>query len=124
MDSVFVHKMWDEQELSKASGKPLPFPLLSDPCGNIGKQFGVFDEDINLNLRGSFIIDPCGNVQSMEVLAAPVGRDFEESLRQIAAHQFVSQNDGKAAPCSWTPGKAHLEPGPDLVGKVWEKWKP
>ncbi len=124
MDSVFVHKMWDEQEISKASGAKLPFPLLSDPCGDIGKLFGVFNSERSINLRGSFIIDPAGIVQSMEVLAAPVGRDFDEALRQIAAHQFVNQNQGKSAPCSWVPGKAHLEPGPDLVGKVWEVWKP
>jgi peroxiredoxin (alkyl hydroperoxide reductase subunit C) len=24
----------------------------------------------------------------------------------------------------WEPGKLTLKPGPDLVGKVWEVWKP
>ncbi len=124
MDSVFVHKMWDEKELSKVRGSSNPFPLLSDPCGNIGKLYGVFNGENNINLRGSFIINPDGIVQSMEILAAPIGRDFNEALRQIAAHQFVAQNQGKAAPCAWTPGKTHLEPSPQLVGKVWEAWKP
>ncbi len=123
MDSVFVHKMWDEQELSKSSGAKLPFPLLSDPCGDIGKLYGVFTEEGNINLRGSFIIDPEGIVQSMEVVSAPVGRDFDEAIRKLAAHKFVSENQGKAAPCSWTPGKAVLEPKPELVGKVVDSWK-
>ncbi len=124
MDSIFVHKMWDEKELSKISGKTNPFPLLSDPCGEIGKLYGVFNEELNINLRGSFIISPDGIVQSMEVIAAPVGRDFNEALRQITAHQFVKNNANKAAPCGWNQGKQVLEPAPQLVGKVWEVWKP
>ncbi len=124
MDSPHVHKMWDEHELSKLSGTTNPFPLLCDSCANLGKQYGVFNEDRGGNIRGSFIIDPEGIVQNIEIVAAPVGRNFDETLRLITAHQFVAENNGtKAAPCSWTPGKMHLEPSPDKVGKVWESLK-
>ncbi len=116
--------MWDENELAKLSNAPNPFPLLADPCAHIGKLFGVFNEDAQINLRGSFVIDPDGIVQSMEILAAPVGRDFDETLRQIAAHQLVCETKGsQVAPTGWSKGKAVLEPGPQLVGKVWENWK-
>jgi len=27
-------------------------------------------------------------------------------------------------PSGWQPGDTTLTPGPDLVGKVWEVWKP
>ncbi len=125
MDSVFVHKMWDEQEISKMIGEKTPFPLLSDACGHIGKAYGVFSENDSINLRGSFIIDPNGLVQSMEIVNAPVGRDFDEALRQIEAHQLVCSTKGcQVAPTAWKPGSQVLEPGPDLVGKVWETWTP
>ncbi len=122
MDTVFVHKMWDEQEIVKIVGKKTPFPLINDNCACIGKQYGVFSDDIGMNLRGSFIIDPAGIVKSMEVVDAPVGRQFEETLRQIEAHQFVCSNQGCAMPTAWKPGKAHLKPGSELVGKINESW--
>ncbi|HAS89776.1 MAG TPA: peroxiredoxin, partial [Desulfovibrio sp.] len=38
-DSMFVHKMWEQDELSKmiSAGK-VPFPMLSDGGGNIGRM--------------------------------------------------------------------------------------
>ncbi len=123
MDTVFVHKMWDEQEISKINGAKTPYPLLNDNCACVGKQYGVFCEDIGMNLRGSFIIDPKGIVQSVEIVAAPVGRNFDEALRQIEAHQFIQCNEGCAVPTAWEAGKDHLTPGPELVGKIHESWK-
>ncbi len=123
MDTVFVHKMWDEQEISKIAGKKTPYPLLCDSCACIGKDYGVFSEDINMNLRGSFIIDPQGIVQSVEIINAPVGRQFDETLRQIEGFQFVTQNQGCAVPTAWEPGKKHLEPAPELAGKINTVWE-
>jgi alkyl hydroperoxide reductase subunit AhpC len=31
---------------------------------------------------------------------------------------------GEVTPAGWTPGEKTLVPGPSLVGKVWEVWKP
>ncbi len=48
-----------------------------------------------------------------------------ELIRQIQAFQYVRKTNGEeAAPSGWQPGKPALKPGPDLVGKVWEVWKP
>lgn len=124
VDSVFVHKMWNENELSKMLGKDIPFPMLSDQDGSIGKMYGIYDEDSGVETRGRFIIDPDGNVQGYEVLTPPVGRNVGETLRQIQAFQHVRNAGGKeATPSGWKPGKATLKPGPDLVGKVWTVWK-
>ncbi len=125
MDSVFVHKMWDEHEISKMIGESIPFPLLSDPCGRIGKTYGVFSEASLMHQRGSFIIDPDGNVKSVEIVSAPVGREFDEIIRQLEAQQHVSSTQGcQVTPTGWKPGKQVLEPSPNLVGKVWETWVP
>ncbi|MBW1890773.1 MAG: alkyl hydroperoxide reductase [Deltaproteobacteria bacterium] len=103
IDSVFVHKMWNDHELSKMVDGGVPFPMLSDAGGRV---------------------DPDGVVQGYEVLTPPVGRNVMESFRQVQAFQRVRESKGKeATPSGWKPGKMTLKPGPDLVGKVWEVWK-
>ena len=124
VDSVFVHKMWDEHELSKMVKGGIPFPMMSDGGGKVGTVYGIYDEDAGVETRGRFIIDPDGNVQGYEVLTPPVGRNVNESIRQVQAFQHVRNSKGsEALPSGWKPGKLTLKPGPDLVGKVWEVWK-
>ncbi len=103
----------------------IPYPMLSDGAGNIGKIYGVYDEDAGVDIRGRFLIDPDGVVQAMEVLTPPVGRRIAETIRQVQAFQHVRKTKGaEACPAGWEPGKPTLKPGPDLVGKVWKEWKP
>ena len=117
--------MWDEEELSKMVEGGIPFPMVSDSGGHVGRAYGVYDEDGGVNFRGRFIIDPDGVVQAMEVLTPPVGRKVGEAIRQIQAFQHVRKTKGaEVCPSGWEPGKPILKPGPDLVGKVWKVWKP
>jgi peroxiredoxin (alkyl hydroperoxide reductase subunit C) len=122
VDSVFVHKIWEEEELSKMV-EGIPYPMVADPGGKIGTRFGVYDEESGVNVRGRFIIDPDGVIQAMEVLTPPVGRNFTELVRQVKAYQHVRETE-EATPAGWQPGEPALQPGPDLVGKVWEVWQP
>jgi len=125
VDSRFVHKVWDEEELSKMTANGIPWPMLSDGAGSIGKIYGVYDEASGVDIRGRFIIDPDGVVQAMEVLTPPVGRKISESIRQVKAFQHVRATKGaEACPAGWEPGQPTLKVGPDLVGKVWKVWKP
>ncbi len=125
VDSVFVHKMWNETELSKMVEGGVPFPMLSDAGGKVGTVYGVYDEAAGVEARGRFLIDPDGVVQGFEVLTPPVGRNVEETLRQIQAFQLVRETKGaEATPSGWQPGQPTLKPGPDLVGRVWEVWSP
>jgi peroxiredoxin (alkyl hydroperoxide reductase subunit C) len=123
-DSVFVHKMWVEHELSKmVTAGTVPFPMLSDGGGKIGSMYGIHDEEGGVDVRGRFLIDPDGNVQAFEVLSPPVGRNIQEALRQIQGYQLVRETNGaQVTPSGWAPGKPTLKPGPDLVGRVWENW--
>jgi alkyl hydroperoxide reductase subunit AhpC len=124
VDSVFVHKMWDEHELSKMVEGGVPFAMLSDAGGKVGTAYGVYDDDAGVENRGRFLIDPDGVIQAYEVLTPPVGRHVAETLRQIEAFQLVRASRGsKATPSGWKPGRPVLEPGPQLVGRVWEVWK-
>jgi len=125
VDSHFVHKMWNDHELSKMVDGGIPFAMASDQAGNIGRAYGVWDEAQGIELRGRFIIDPDGVIQGMEVLTPPVGRRLSETIRQIQAFQLVRESGGsRATPAGWQPGELTLTPGPDLVGKVWEVWNP
>ena len=124
IDQMFVHKMWDDDELKKMVDGGVPFPMLSDAGGKVGKVYGVFDENNGVETRGRFIIDPDGVLQGYEVLTPPVGTNVNETIRQIQAFQLVRETGGaEATPSGWRPGKATLKPGIDLVGKVWEVWK-
>jgi len=123
VDSVFTHKIWQEEELSKMIEGGVPYPMLSDAGGKVGKLYGVYDEDAGVNIRGRFIIDPDGNILAMEVLTPPVGRNVAELIRQVQAYQHVRET-GEVMPSGWQPGKPTLKPGPDLAGKVWKVWKP
>jgi alkyl hydroperoxide reductase subunit AhpC len=125
VDSVFVHRMWNENELSRVVDGGVPFQMASDSGGSVGKAFGVYDENAGVELRGRFIIDPDGVIQAMEVLTPPVGRRLAETVRQLQAYQLVrASTGGEATPAGWQPGQATLKPGPDLVGNVWKVWKP
>jgi peroxiredoxin (alkyl hydroperoxide reductase subunit C) len=124
VDSMFVHKMWNDQELCKMVKGGIPFPMLSDSGGKVGRVYGIYDEDAGVETRGRFLIDPDGIVQGYEVLTPPVGRNVAESIRQIQAFQLVRESNGaQATPSGWRPGKPTLKPGVDLVGNVWREWQ-
>jgi len=101
----------------------VPYPIVSDAGGKIGALYGVFDEDAGVDIRGRFIIDPDFVIRAMEVLTPEVGRNPDELLRQLKAFQHVRAT-GEVTPSGWQPGQKTLKPGPGLVGKVWEAWKP
>ena len=122
-DSRFIHKMWQEHELSKMVDGGVPFPMLSDGGGKIGTVYGVYDEAAGVDIRGRFIIDPDFVIRAMEVLTPEVGRNPAELIRQIKAFQHVRAT-GEVTPSGWQPGEVTLTPGPALVGRVWEVWKP
>jgi len=125
IDTIFTHKAWYDHELVKMVPGGFPFPMLSDPEGRIGSLYGVYDEEAKINLRGFFIIDPDGILQAMSILPPPVGRDVDEVLREIKSLQHVQATQGaEATPACWRPGQPTLKPGPELVGRVWEVWKP
>ena len=124
LDSKHVHKMWNDKELSKMVEGGIPFAMATDATGKVGEEYDVFSEARGVELRGTFIIDPDGVVQSGSVLAEPMGRDVDEILRQIRAIQHIRASEGsEVTPVGWIPGKLTLNPGPALVGKVCDTWK-
>ncbi len=114
-DTHWVHKAWHD---ASDTIKKITFPMVADPTGKLSRAFGVYIEDEGVALRGSFIIDPKGTVQAMEVHADGVGRSAKELFRKFQAAKFVAEHGGQVCPASWEPGNDTLQPGLDLVGKI------
>jgi alkyl hydroperoxide reductase subunit AhpC len=123
IDSNFSHKIWNEIELSKMVDGGIPFPMLSDPGGRIGRLYNVYAENAGVDIRGRFIIDPEFDVRAMEVLTPEVGRNVSELIRQLRALKHVMET-GEVTPSGWQPGGKTLKPGAKLIGNVWKEWKP
>jgi NADH-dependent peroxiredoxin subunit C len=114
-DTVFVHKAWAE---NSDTIKKITYPMLADPTGKICKSYGTYIPDEGLSLRGTFIIDPDGNLKAYELHDNSIGRSSIELLRKVKAAQFVRENGDKVCPANWQPGNDTLKPGLDLVGKI------
>ena len=114
-DTHFSHKAW--HDTSETIGK-IKFPLLGDPTGTITRNFDVMIEEEGLALRGTFVINPEGQIKLCEIHDNGIGRDAKELLRKVQAAQYVAANPGQVCPAKWTPGAETLAPSLDLVGKI------
>ena len=114
-DTHFTHKAW--HDTSDTIGK-IQYPMVGDPTGQITRNFGVMIEEAGLAERGTFVIDPQGRIQIIEVNAGGIGRDASELLRKVKAAQYVASHPGEVCPAKWTPGAKTLAPSLDLVGKI------
>lgn len=115
-DTVFVHKAWHD---NSEAIKKIKYPMLADPTGNMCKAFGTYIDNEGLSVRATYIVDPDGNVVSLEMHNNSIGRNIQEILRKLQAADFVRKNNGAlVCPASWRPGSKTLKPGLDLVGKI------
>ncbi|MAF99416.1 MAG: peroxiredoxin [Nanoarchaeota archaeon] len=114
-DTAFVHKAWHD---NSETIRKIRYPMIADPTGNICKAFGTYIENEGLSLRGTFIIDPDGNIKAFELHDNSIGRSSTELIRKIKAAQFVKNNPGNVCPVNWDSGKQTLQPGLHLVGKL------
>ena len=114
-DTHFTHKAW--HDTSETIGK-IRYPMIGDPTGAITRNFGVMIEEAGLAERGTFVIDPQGRIQIVEINAGGIGRDASELLRKVKAAQYVAAHPGEVCPAKWKEGEATLAPSLDLVGKI------
>ncbi|WP_240007185.1 alkyl hydroperoxide reductase subunit C [Pseudaquidulcibacter saccharophilus] len=114
-DTHFTHKAW--ADTSAAIGK-IKYPMIGDPTGTITRNFGVMIEEAGLAERGTFVIDPDGKIQIIEINAGGIGRDAKELLRKVKAAQYVASHPGEVCPAKWQEGSETLKPSLDLVGKI------
>ncbi|MBL1229963.1 peroxiredoxin [Enterococcus sp. BWB1-3] len=114
-DTHFVHKGWHDQ--SEAIGK-IEYIMIGDPSQKISRIFDVLDEEEGLSQRGTFLVDPDGVVQTVEINADGIGRDASIMIDKVKAAQYVRKNPGEVCPAKWKEGEETLKPSLDLVGKI------
>lgn len=114
-DTHFTHKAW--HDTSDTIGK-ITYPMIADPTGAITRNFDVMIEEEGLALRGTFVINPEGQIKLCEIHDNGIGRDASELLRKVQAAQYVAAHPGEVCPAKWTPGAETLAPSLDLVGKI------
>ena len=113
-DTHFTHKAWHDH--SPAIGK-IEYIMIADPSHAISVGFDVLDDE-GLAQRGTFIIDPDGIVQAVEINADGIGRDASGLIDKIRAGQYVRTHPGEVCPAKWKEGAETLKPSLDLVGKI------
>ena len=114
-DTHFTHKAW--HDASEEIGK-IQYPMLGAPAWTLAKNFEVLIEAEGMADRGTFVIDPEGKIQIVEINAGGIGRDASELLRKLKAAQYVHAHPGEVCPAKWKEGDATLAPSIDLVGKI------
>ncbi len=79
IDSAFTHKVFSQRD-------ELNYPLLSDfwPHGAVAQSFGVFNSDVGVANRGTFLIDSDGVIRFSEANELGAGRDPQAWLAAIA----------------------------------------
>lgn len=114
-DTHFSHKAWHES--SPAIGK-INYTMLGDPSGTLSNNFEVMRPGVGLADRGTFVVDPNGVIQIMEITCEGVGRNAAELLRKVKAAQYVAAHPDQVCPAKWEEGEKTLAPSFDLVGKI------
>ncbi|MCE1186484.1 MAG: peroxiredoxin, partial [Rhodocyclales bacterium] len=86
-DTHFVHKAWAD---ASDTIKKIKYPMLGDPTGTISRNFDVMIEEAGLALRGTFVVNPEGQIKVAEIHDLGIGRDASELLRKVKAAQYVA----------------------------------
>ena len=106
-DTHFSHKVW--HETSPAVGKA-KFPLIGDPTHQLTRAFEVHIEEEGLALRGTFIINPKGEIKTMEVHdnAIAICKTIAWKNKH-RSHPHRSGHDGARHPSTppWPPAPHH-----------------
>jgi peroxiredoxin (alkyl hydroperoxide reductase subunit C) len=119
-DTQFSHMAWQREEKLL---KDVKYPMGADTNGELSRLFGVYDEKTGLALRGTYIINPDGDLVGSEVNFYNVGRNADELVRKLKAFVYVRNHPEQACPAKWDEGQKTLTPGEKLVGKVAEALK-
>ena len=114
-DTHFSHKAW--HDTSPAIGK-INYYMLGDQSGTITNNFDVMRPGVGLADRATFLVDPEGVIQFMEITSEGVGRNATELLRKVKAAQYVAAHPGEVCPAKSEEGEETLAPSLDLVGKI------
>ena len=114
VDGVTDHKRWSE-DIEKATGDALNFPLIGDPRLEIVKSYGMLPAEAgetaegrtpadNATARSVFIIGPDKRIKAILAYPMTTGRNFTEILRVLDSLQLTAGGP-LATPADWKQGE-------------------
>jgi len=98
-DTEDVHLAWRENDRNLSD---LKFPLIADTSKSLSKKLGILQPE-KVAYRATFIVDPDGIIQWININNDNTGRNIAEVLRALEATQTEDKT-----PCNWEPGQATL----------------
>ena len=107
-DSWFSHLAWLNTPRKVGGIEGVTYPLIADFNKTVAQDYGILLPG-GMALRGTFIIDKEGIVQSQVVNNLPLGRNIDETLRTLRALQFCEQH-GEVCPANWNEGDRGMRP--------------
>ncbi|MGD6858657.1 MAG: peroxiredoxin [Enterobacteriaceae bacterium] len=120
IDSVYSHKAWKNMPTSSGGIGKINYPMVSDISHNISKLYNVFDENLSVALRGTFLIDKNKLIRYESVNDLPIGRNIKEILRIIDALQFHEKTK-KVCPAQWKKNDDGIVPNHTGISKFLSK---
>lgn len=113
IDSQFTHNAWRNTAVDAGGIGPVSYTMAADVKHSICKDYDV-EADGGVAFRGSFLIDPAGNVRAQLVNDLPLGRNIDELVRLVEALQFTDEH-GEVCPAGWNKGDKGMTASPDGV---------
>src|SRR3546814_14452490 len=89
--------------------------MVGDQNHALSNNFEVLREGVGLADRGTFVLDPQGEIQLLEITPEGVGRNAAELLRKIKALQYSVSHPGEGCPAKWEEGAETHAPPPHLA---------
>ncbi|NBP89239.1 MAG: peroxiredoxin, partial [Planctomycetia bacterium] len=100
-DNEWSHMMWRR---SHADLKDLGYPLIA--AQKLGAELGILEKTEGYCQRATFIVDPHGVIQWVDVNMGRVGRNVAEVIRVLDALQ-----SDELCPCNWKKGDPYVKVG-------------
>ncbi|KXS17616.1 hypothetical protein M427DRAFT_54541 [Gonapodya prolifera JEL478] len=124
VDSEYSHLAWINTPRNKGGLGDMKIPIIADVTKKISRDFGVLIESEGVALRGTFIVDPKGNVRVAMINDLPIGRSVDEVLRLVEAVQYTDVH-GEVCPVGWKRGAKTMNADPvksqDYFSTVYSK---
>ena len=112
-DSTHSHIAWLNTPKKQGGIEGVKYPIIADFNKTVAASYDVLLPE-GAALRGTFIIDKKGVVQSQIVNNLPLGRNVDETLRTLKALQFTEKH-GEVCPANWNEGDKAMKATRDGV---------
>ena len=100
-DNEYSHMAWRRAHVDL---QDLRFPLIASQ--KLSAELGILEKTEGYCLRATFIVDPNGVIQWVDVNQGRVGRNVAEVLRVLDALQ-----SDELCPCNWKKGDPYVKAG-------------